>query len=562
MDVEKQGRTNGVPDAVGAAIRRGWLPALAAACAAFTALSGVAALGLHLLDADQAGSLLPMTAAVVVLATGGDVNVHGTARALGNSGADSLTDPLLFPLGPSLAGAVVLAGAFLWPLRHRARVTSAELLVRAFQVVLVFLSLAALFGWIADDTVRLDPVQLAGGDGAAGPLDDLPDLGGLTDALTEGVHHVVDAHITISFHAQLSHSVLGAAVWVLVVLTLAVLGSRRAPLPTRWRLLHTLLRPLLSSVLTMLLLVALAGTVGGLIAVWVEGAGSASAGGVLLAAPNGAWIALSLGLFVPWHGHATGALRPLLPSPLDRLLAHADGATDVTVQRLSELDGRVWLLPVAAALTLLATGILAASRAASAQAVLPGPQRWRHQGTCPPGTPPAGTLTARGISPTWLAVRAVGLALTTTAALLAGTALTDVQLRTHLSLLGVDLFHAGGALYASQAWNAVCAAGYGAGAGLLGALLFAATRGHPATTGAASPPTSPHVPETPPEPPRHNPYKAAQGTRPPPPGHAPPAEPHPGRAGTAEQPPRDPYADAPPVPPPPDPPARNPYKDR
>ncbi|MFB9465981.1 streptophobe family protein [Streptomyces cinereospinus] len=68
---------------------------------------------------------------------------------------------------------------------------------------------------------------------------------------------------------------------------------------------------------------------------WVAGAAPPGA-------PNAAWLGIPVGLSVPWHGEASGALTRFLPDPLDDLLI--DSHEPVTLGRPAELDGRVWLL--------------------------------------------------------------------------------------------------------------------------------------------------------------------------------------------------------------------------
>ncbi|MFD0649406.1 streptophobe family protein [Streptomyces malaysiensis subsp. malaysiensis] len=73
-----------------------WGPALLSAIAtvswAFLAMAGIAALGLHLIGADGAGALGPMTAAATVLAVGGSVTPYGDVSAFG-LGAPRPTPP-------------------------------------------------------------------------------------------------------------------------------------------------------------------------------------------------------------------------------------------------------------------------------------------------------------------------------------------------------------------------------------------------------------------------------------------------------------------------------------
>ncbi|QES50793.1 hypothetical protein DEJ50_26090 [Streptomyces venezuelae] len=86
-------------------------------------------------------------------------------------------------------------------------------------------------------------------------------------------------------------------------------------------------------------------------------------GAALLGAPNGAWVGVLPGLCVPFEGTAGGAPARLLPHPLGELLSGAGSAREpVTVARLAEYDGRVWLLVPAVALLLLWAGAVTAVR--------------------------------------------------------------------------------------------------------------------------------------------------------------------------------------------------------
>ncbi|CAM5710707.1 streptophobe family protein [Streptomyces hirsutus] len=103
----------------------------------------------------------------------------------------------------------------------------------------------------------------------------------------------------------------------------------------------------------------------------------------MLGAPNRAWLGLPIGLFVPWDGRATGVLLGVLPHPVDDLLRGGSG-WPVTLARLAELDGRVWLLGVAAAVMMLLAGVLVAVRTPLGA-------------TAGPGEPGGGVPGARGI---------------------------------------------------------------------------------------------------------------------------------------------------------------------
>ncbi len=86
------------------------LAAVAAVSWALAGMAGVAALGLHLPGADSAGSLGPMTVAVVVLGAGGSVSPSGDVSAFGLDGAEATTAVDIAPLGVGLAGGLARAG--------------------------------------------------------------------------------------------------------------------------------------------------------------------------------------------------------------------------------------------------------------------------------------------------------------------------------------------------------------------------------------------------------------------------------------------------------------------
>jgi hypothetical protein len=93
------------------------LSAIASVSWALIAMAGTAALGLHLVGADAAGSLGPMTAAVVALGANGAVKPSGDVSAFGLKGAEAHTAIQITPLGVGLVGALLLSFFFLRSLR-------------------------------------------------------------------------------------------------------------------------------------------------------------------------------------------------------------------------------------------------------------------------------------------------------------------------------------------------------------------------------------------------------------------------------------------------------------
>jgi hypothetical protein len=118
------------------------LTAIASVSWALAGMAGTAALGLHLLRADTAGSSGPMTAAVVALGAGGSVTPSGDVSAFGLTGAETSTAVEFAPLGVSLAGALLLSFFFLRSLRAAgAGIPPAELLAHAGAVVALFVAM-------------------------------------------------------------------------------------------------------------------------------------------------------------------------------------------------------------------------------------------------------------------------------------------------------------------------------------------------------------------------------------------------------------------------------------
>ncbi|KAA6222654.1 hypothetical protein CP973_12565 [Streptomyces albofaciens JCM 4342] len=443
------------------------LSAVAAVSWAFLAMAGVAALGLHLLGADSAASLGPLTAAAVVLAVGGSVTPSGDVSAFGLEGQAAETAVDIAPLGVGLVGALVLGWVFARSLRRiGATVGWGELAARAGVLAGLFVALLAFLAWAGHDSVTIDGKTLAGlgglvggggggsgGGGGDGLLDRLRDgLGGLGigdgdgGGLPERIADLIGAEASVGFAVDTGASLLGGAVWVLGVLVITVLAARRAPLPRALTAAHRFVRPAASALVTVALVAVAAGLAAAGYAAIGDDHPRRVLGAALLAAPNGVWLGIPLGLFVPWHGSASGVLTRFLPDPVDRLLGGRNEA-QLTIGRLAELDGRVWLLPVAAVLMMVLAGVLTAVR-----------------------TPRDGARTLP------FALRcAAGLGALAALALPLLVHLTGVSANASLSVFGFDAFGAGLELRGSVPAAFALGAVWGAGAGLAGGLLACAT---------------------------------------------------------------------------------------
>nr|WP_052412061.1 streptophobe family protein [Streptomyces mutabilis] len=431
------------------------MSAVASVSWALIGMAGTAALGLRLLGADAAGSLGPMTAAVVALGAGGSVSPAGDVSAFGLEGAQAHTAIEITPLGVGLVGALFLSFFFLRSLRAAGVVVStAELLARAGAVVALFVAMLGGLAWVGHDVITIDGGSLGlddlpGSDGGSGGIE-LPGLGnagGIGDIggmLPDRIGDLVDAEAAVGFTLDTGPTLLGGLVWSVGVLLIALLSSRRTPLPRGGEAVHRVVRPAVSAVVTVALAAVAAGWAAAGWAAIGDDHPRRIVGAALLGAPNSVWLGVPLGLFVPWEGQATGELVRVLPDPLDELLG-AGARETVTLGRLAELDGRVWLLGVAAALTLLLAGVLTAARTP----VAPGEAR----------------------SPAFAGRCAVRLGVATALTLPLLVWLTQVSVDASLSVLGIDAFGAGIDLRGQLGTALLMGAVWGAGAGAAGALL-------------------------------------------------------------------------------------------
>ncbi|GHA18216.1 streptophobe family protein [Streptomyces echinoruber] len=470
------------------------LSAIAAVSWALIGMAGTAALGLHLLRADTAGSLGPMTAAVVALGAGGTVTPSGDMSAFGLKGAEAHTAVEIAPLGVSLVGTLVLSWFFLRSLRAAgAGVRPAELLARAGAVAALFVAVLGGLAWVGHDVVTIDggalgalglDRRLPGTGGSAGPripgLGDLGDLGGL---LPQRIGDLVDAKARVGFAVDTGPTLLGGLCWVTGVLLIALLASRRTPLPRGWRAVHRGVRPAVSALVAVLLLAVAAGLVAAAYAALGDDHPRRVVGAALLGAPNGTWLGVSIGLLVPWDGSASGALTASLPHPLDELL-RAGSTRPVTLGRLADLDGRVWLLGVGAGLLMLVAGVLTAVRtpvgAAARQA----------------GATRRADATQRMGAARFAGRCAVALGAATAVALPLLARLAEVSASASLSVFGLDAFGAGVELRGHPGTALLLGAVWGAAAGAAGALLARAVgaAGRRAVPAAVSPPAGVRAP--------------------------------------------------------------------
>ncbi|WMX48404.1 streptophobe family protein [Streptomyces roseicoloratus] len=408
--------------------------ALAAVVAGYAAMCLTAGLGLWAAGAADlpggSGAFVAVLAAVVVMATGGEVSLSGEAGSLAGTQAELTA----MPLTVTLVGALVTGGVFLRPLRHHAVAPARALLALAVPTVVFWL--AGLGGLTA--LARHDfPISLGGTSEDTGDLGDL--FKDLLDATDPKVGFTTDVGPTLFY----------GLLWILGVLVVALLVSRRTPLPPRLVRHHQAVRPAASAMLLLVLAYVAVALVIGVVVAATRGHAAETLAVLLLGLPNVAWVALGVGIGGSWEGRVEGPFGLPMPQLLDSVLRGGDGGKDLSTVDLSGLaayDGRAWwLLPIAAVLV-LAAAFLAAVRSPA------GVPLWRH------------------------AVH-VGVAFAVT--MLVVAPLTNVEASFGLSILGIGDLGALGAdvVLRPHVWKTVgLALLWGLVTGFLGALLATRVR--------------------------------------------------------------------------------------
>jgi hypothetical protein len=333
------------PDSTRAArAARDWARALVTVAAALAALYTTALLGLWSAGANAVpgGAFPAVTTAMVVLAVGGTLDLAGDAGPVAASGGATTA----VPLSVTLAGAAALSAVFLRLLRHRSadgREVAALAGRIAFLWTLVLIGLAAG----ARHTFRIAP---------GGTLSDLGEIIGFAP--------------TVSFRADVPLTVAFGLLWLAALLVLALLASRTTPQPPAPARLRAAAGPAARAMVLMLYAwVALAAATALVVA--VTGNYPADTLAVaLLALPNLAWPAFTIGLGAAWNGVAESPFGLPVPTALDTILRTPGGGT-ADLATLTAQDGRAWLLALAAGVLLLAAAVTAARAAARAPSPAP-----------------------------------------------------------------------------------------------------------------------------------------------------------------------------------------------
>ncbi|MFI2183967.1 streptophobe family protein [Streptomyces sioyaensis] len=326
---------------------RAWAHALGTAVAGIVTMIVFATLGLWAAGAaDLPGGAFPsVVAATVVVAAGGSVGLSGDAGVLAQAHAN--LDAV--PLSVTLAGALVAAAVFLLPLRHRAVAGTGELLgwiartAACWLVLLLLLALASSHDFRI--TVGNDLADQLGAELGATPV--------------------------IGFRADVPATLGVGLLWVLALLVLTFLISRRAPLSPRLLHFQDSVRPPAFAMLLTLLAYAAIGLVIGIVELFTRGDPARTFAVLFLGLPNLAWMALGIGTGGGWVGHVDKAIGLPVPPALDQVL-RTRGQRTLDLNSLSAYDGRVWLLVAVAAVVLLAAAFFAAVRSPARRPA------WRH----------------------------------------------------------------------------------------------------------------------------------------------------------------------------------------
>ncbi|MFD0422343.1 streptophobe family protein [Streptomyces parvus] len=314
----------------------GWRDALLAVLTGVLAMVVTAALGLWAAGAAglPGGAFPAVVAAVVVMAAGGSVGLSGDAGSLVGTQADLS----VLPLSVTLVGALLVARGFLRPLHHRAVAGGRELAGWAGRVAALWVVVLIVLSLIARHTFTLSAEDLTGSE-AGDLLGEDPKIG---------------------FRAEIPLTLVFGLLWLAGVLVLALIVSRRAPLPARLLRFQEAVRPAAFAMVVLLLACVALGVLAGIIVMITRGHPAETAAVILLGLPNLVWLALTLGLGASWEGKVEGPFGLPMPQVLDTVLRTPDLST-LNLSTLAEQDGRVrWLVVVVAVLVLAAAFLMAA----------------------------------------------------------------------------------------------------------------------------------------------------------------------------------------------------------
>lgn len=325
----------------------GWVQALATVLAGLITMGVLAALGLWAAGGTDIpeGGFPRVVVATVVAAVGGTVKLAGDAGAL----ADTRAGLTAMPLSVTLAGALVIAAGFLRPLRHRAVAGAPELAGWAARIAVLWLVALVALALAARQTFTV-PL----GDGTIG------DIGNLF-GINPKIGYTTDLPLTVLF----------GLLWLAGVFILALLVSRRAPLPPRVLRFQESVRPAAFAMVALLLAYVALGVVIALVAAATRGRPAETIALILLGLPNVVWPTFTIGLGATWSGRVDGPFGLPMPHLLDEVLRTRHVST-LDLGTLAAHDGRVWWLVAVDGVMVLGAAVLMAVR--SPERIRP----WRH----------------------------------------------------------------------------------------------------------------------------------------------------------------------------------------
>ncbi|MFB6981567.1 streptophobe family protein [Streptomyces scopuliridis] len=276
------------------------------AVAAFISMLAVSFFGLTLMGASSVTSCAAAAPAIVALAVGGTVTLSAAAGGgLMSMGVGGSLHGM--PLGVTLTGVLVLGTGYFWRLRGQ-RITADLLFARAATAAGTWLVLLLVFVPFGQGQLRLpDSVsdKLTPGSGGGmrgGGLGGL--LGGGGGGMLGGGGGLSSGLSSVNFEADVPLAVFAGLVWLVVVLAIGVVATRRPRLPVQFATgrLRSSVGPVIYAAAKVLVWVSLPLTFVGAIAAFLLGGdnGGRAAGAALLAAPNAVLALISTGLGAPW----------------------------------------------------------------------------------------------------------------------------------------------------------------------------------------------------------------------------------------------------------------------
>lgn len=172
---------------------------------------------------------------------------------------------------------------------------------------------------------------------------------------------LLDASPQVGFRADIPLTLVLGLVWLAGLLVLALLVSRKAPLPARLVRFQESVRPAAFAMVVLLLAYVVVGVVIGLVVAATRGHTAETFAVILLGLPNLVWLALTLGLGASWEGRVEGPFGLPMPQVLDSVLRTPKDST-LNVGSLADYDERAWWLVVVAAVLVLGAAFVMAVR--------------------------------------------------------------------------------------------------------------------------------------------------------------------------------------------------------